>query len=99
LTPNLSATGQHLLIQTMTLNLVLCFFNLVPIPPLDGSKILASLLGYINRGWMYMILSYERYGFFILIICLYLGIVQFLILPPVVFFMKIFLGPNVTLGF
>ena len=99
LTPNLSSLGQHLLIQTMLLNLVLCFFNLVPIPPLDGSKILAALLGYINRGWMYALLSYERYGFFILIICLYLGVIEYVILPPVTFFLKIFLGPSVPLGF
>jgi Zn-dependent protease len=99
LTPHLSSFGQYLLIQTITLNLVLCFFNLVPIPPLDGSKVLASLLGYINRGWMYALLSFERYGFFVLIIFLYLGILQYVILPPVSFFLKIFLGPNVPLGF
>ena len=98
LTPDLSDLGQTLLLQTMILNLVLCFFNLIPIPPLDGSKILASLLGFLDREWMYFMLSFERYGFIILIFFLYTGLVQRLILPPVDFFLKLFLGPEINLG-
>ena len=100
--PNLSDTGRTLLIETVSLNLVLCFFNLIPIPPLDGSKVLASLLGYINRGWMYAILSLERFGiwlFAVLALLLYTGVLQSLLIPPLVFFLKYFLGPNVPLGF
>lgn len=47
------------------INLVLAIFNLVPIPPLDGSKILFSILprqALKYRGFL------ERYGFFIVII-------------------------------
>ena len=33
-----------MLIYAIIINLVLCFFNLIPIPPLDGSKILMGLL-------------------------------------------------------
>jgi Zn-dependent protease len=97
LTPHLSSLGSYLLLQTIILNLVLCFFNLIPIPPLDGSKILASLLGFLDRGWMYTILSLERYGFVILILFLYLGLVQTIILPPVNFFLKLFLGSGAGL--
>ncbi len=46
------------------INLVLATFNLVPIPPLDGSKILFSIIpGNMPevRAWL------ERYSFFILI--------------------------------
>lgn len=99
LTPNLSSLGKELLMETILLNLVLCFFNLIPIPPLDGSKILASLVGYINHGWMYLILSLERYGFILLLLFLYTGLAQVLILPPVVFFFKLFLGQSASLGF
>lgn len=53
-----SATAQILVITTLT-NLVLAIFNLVPVPPLDGSKIVFSLLPahleHIREG-------IERYG-------------------------------------
>lgn len=102
LVPNISTAGQALLIETVSLNLVLCLFNLIPIPPLDGSKVLASLLGFINRGWMYAILSLERLGvwmFAILVLLLYTGVLQIVLIPPLTFFLKFFLGPNVPLGF
>ena len=99
LTPNLSDMGEYLLLQTIILNLVLCFFNLVTIPPLDGSKVLASILGYINHNWMHSFLELERYGFFILILFLYTGLVQLLIFPPVKYFLEFFVGSGVRLGF
>jgi Zn-dependent protease len=43
---NLSETFVMLAIQIIALNIFLAFFNLVPIPPLDGSKILPRLLPY-----------------------------------------------------
>ncbi|HSA59584.1 MAG TPA: site-2 protease family protein [bacterium] len=60
------------------LNLMLAFFNLIPIPPLDGSGILAGVLPdrYLE--------GYERiarYGFLILIAGLYLGVFRILIIP------------------
>jgi Zn-dependent protease len=54
------------------LNLVLAFFNLIPIPPLDGSGILKGLLPYHH------LIKYEaifqQYGFLILIILLASGV-------------------------
>ncbi|MCD5381495.1 MAG: site-2 protease family protein [Candidatus Pacebacteria bacterium] len=41
---NLSASFVELAIMVIVLNIFLAFFNLVPIPPLDGSKILPKLL-------------------------------------------------------
>jgi Zn-dependent protease len=99
LAPTISTMGQTLLIETISLNLVLCFFNLIPIPPLDGSKILASLFGFLDREWMYRLLALERFGFIILIIFLFTGLVQSILLPPVSYFLHIFLGPHVPLGF
>lgn len=46
------------------INLVLATFNLIPIPPLDGSKILFSFLPYGMRGIRN---TFERYGTFLLI--------------------------------
>ena len=46
------------------LNLVLALFNLMPIPPLDGSKVLFAVLPYQWRSAQTFL---ERYGFFILL--------------------------------
>ena len=55
------------------LNIGLGVFNLIPIPPLDGSKIFLSLL---PRRIYYEIMRYEQFGFIILIIALYLGVLD-----------------------
>lgn len=47
------------------LNIGLAVFNLIPVPPLDGSKILFSLLPRRAYGF---ILKYERYGMLILLV-------------------------------
>lgn len=99
LTPGLSVMGQNLLLQTITLNLVLGLFNLIPIPPLDGSKVLASLLGFLDRGWMYTILSFERFGFILVILLLYTGVLNAVLFPALTFCLNILVGPNIPLGF
>lgn len=55
------------------LNIGLGVFNLIPIPPLDGSKIFLSLL---PRRIYYEIMRYEQFGFIVLIIALYLGVLD-----------------------
>lgn len=56
--------------QIVAVNIALGVFNLVPIPPLDGSKILFDFLPYANA----MKENLERYGFVILILFLLFGI-------------------------
>ena len=58
------------------INITLAALNLIPIPPLDGSKI---LMGVASEGVRYSLARLERYGFFIIIGLLYLGILDFLI--------------------
>lgn len=53
------------------MNLGLGIFNLIPIPPLDGSKILAAVLP-TDKYFRYM--QYERYGFIILILIMNFGV-------------------------
>lgn len=50
------------------LNLALAFFNLVPIPPLDGSKVLFAALPYEWRGLQWTL---EQYGFFFVLIFIF----------------------------
>lgn len=50
------------------LNLILAFFNLVPIPPLDGSKLLFALLPYQWRGVQFFL---EQYGFILLLLFIF----------------------------
>lgn len=52
------------------INLLLMVFNLVPIPPLDGSKILLPLLPY---HWQEKFYRLEQYGLIIILIFIYFG--------------------------
>jgi len=55
----------------ISINLGLCFFNLIPIPPLDGYHVLQNLL--IRRVNPSFWVNIERYGSFILIALLFTG--------------------------
>lgn len=63
------------------INIWFASFNLMPIPPLDGYRILELVLPY---SWRYKLYEYERYSFIVLIILLYTGVIKIL-LNPVVF--------------
>lgn len=52
------------------INLALAVFNLIPVPPLDGSKILAAILPLSAREMLWKI---ERYGFVVLILLIMSG--------------------------
>ncbi|MEW6376301.1 MAG: site-2 protease family protein [Thermodesulfobacteriota bacterium] len=58
------------------INITLAALNLIPIPPLDGSKI---LMGIVSGRTRYFLACLEPYGFFIIIGFLYLGILDPLI--------------------
>jgi Zn-dependent protease len=60
-------------------NLVLMFFNLIPIPPLDGSSVIPLFLS--NQG-LYAYYRLQRYAFVVLIVLL-LGLPAFLRVDPV----------------
>ena len=60
------------------LNIILAVFNMLPIPPLDGSWILPHFLPQpLARGYEQL----RPYGFLILLICMSLGVLQFFLLP------------------
>jgi Zn-dependent protease len=64
------------LVYLAQINIMLAAFNLIPIPPLDGSKI---LMGFASRQVQYTLARLEPYGFFIIIGLLYLNILDPLI--------------------
>jgi Zn-dependent protease len=63
---------------SIIINLVLCVLNLLPIPPLDGSRIVSGLLPE-NLARTYD--SFERYGFIILLVLLMTGGLGAIITP------------------
>ncbi|MDD5032016.1 MAG: site-2 protease family protein [Patescibacteria group bacterium] len=56
------------------INLILMIFNLIPIPPLDGSKILSAFLSYDMRE---KFLRLEPYGIIIILVLLMFGLLDF----------------------
>jgi len=72
----------------LVLNIILAVFNLVPIPPLDGSHIVSGLL---PSRWAYEYEKLGQYGFFILIFLLMSGVLWNILGPIVVILMK-FMG-------
>lgn len=65
-----------LLYYLAQINIILAAFNLIPIPPLDGSKI---LMGFLPERLRYSLSRLEPYGFFIIIGLLLLGVLSPLI--------------------
>jgi len=81
--------GGLILESIVVINLLLAVFNLMPVPPIDGSRIVSGLLpakyaAYYNR--------LEPFGIFILIAFLALGLVDKVIFPIVLFLSSLLLG-------
>jgi len=71
-----------MLVASVWINLVLCVFNFLPIPPLDGSRILSGLL---PAKLAYTYASYEKYGFILVLILAFSGILSMIISPIIHF--------------
>jgi Zn-dependent protease len=71
----------------VSINVILALFNLLPIPPLDGGKIVMSFLPPHLEAKM---LEFENYGFIIIIVLLMLGVINAIILPPYFFLVSLF---------
>lgn len=68
-------------VNIMSINAVLCVFNLLPIPPLDGSKVLLEILPLDNKHVFYH--KMQQYSMIIFLLILATGIVQTILTPGV----------------
>lgn len=71
------------------INLTLMLFNLIPIAPLDGSKVLRGLA---PMEWDRWLLPLEQWGMFILIGLMFLGVLGLIIGPPTSFLYNLLVG-------
>ncbi len=73
----------------VVLNIGLGVFNLIPVPPLDGSKILMGILPYKHALAFSRI---EPYGFIILLGLIFFGITGYIIYPIIILLRNLLIG-------
>lgn len=71
------------------INLMLFLLNLIPIPPLDGSRVVSSAL---SPALSVKYDSIERFGFIILMVLLMTGVLNMVLLPPLQFMYNTFMN-------
>lgn len=79
----------YMLHASVQINIALAVFNILPIPPLDGSKILAGILPQSLAASYY---RFEPYGFIIILLLVFTGLTGRIIVPVIQTVSRILLG-------
>jgi len=75
----------QLILSLIATNILLAIFNILPIPPLDGSKILAALL---PSRWYYNYLNLQMYGIILILLLSVSGCFDRFLMPALIMAMK-----------
>ena len=73
----------------VTINLILAVFNMIPIPPLDGSRI---VMGFLPDDLAVQYTKIERFGFIIIFGLLYIGVFSYILWPIVMLLRFLIIG-------
>lgn len=88
----LSVNADHVALDFLRsavfINLLLAFFNLIPVPPLDGGNV---MLGLLPPRLAVPYSQLRQYGFLVLYALMFTGVASALIMPPTIFFLRILL--------
>lgn len=84
----IAVPAYKMIMLSVQINVALFIFNLLPLPPLDGGRIVQSLLPY-NQAVAFS--KIERYGFIILIVLFLTRTIDAIIMPVMSFMLKILL--------
>lgn len=79
-----------LFLLAVFINLLLASFNLLPIPPLDGSRF---VMGFLHGTWLRLYRSLEPYGMLIVVLLLYVGVLDEVVYPMIGLFGRL-MGVN-----
>ena len=86
----------HILQYVVVINVVLGVLNLIPIPPLDGSRVFFFLL---PKNLAYKYAKLEPYGFFIIFGLLVIGVLDKILIPIINFIITILVKLSLSFSF